>query len=265
MGIAIGIDGCRAGWVLAVDGAMGVEVQVIATASLSSTLAALSTPTARSTPTALTSFQGTSSRSDASADSTPVVGIDMPIGLRASGGARACDRAARALLGGGARWRSSSVFPAPARSVLDAVDFADANHRQRAALGVGLSQQSWNLVPRIRVVDALVRSPPTALRPGRVVEVHPELSFQAMAGERPLQWRKKDPDGVAERSALLMAAGLDVHPFLGRHRPRGAADDDVLDAFAVLWSARRVAAGLARSVPTSPEVDDVGVAMAIWT
>ena len=57
-----------------------------------------------------------------------VVAIDMPIGL-SDDGARACDVAARRLLGRA----GSSVFPTPVRAVLATDDYAEARAVSRAA------------------------------------------------------------------------------------------------------------------------------------
>jgi predicted RNase H-like nuclease len=124
--------------------------------------------------------------------------------------------------------------------VLDAVDYADALVRCRAANGRGLSVQAFNLVPKMREVAAALEP---ALQPA-VAEVHPETSFAAIAG-RPCTHSKRTADGVAERIELLRAhfpaldAALDA-------RPRGPGVDDVLDAFAAAWTARRMANGEAR-------------------
>lgn len=45
---------------------------------------------------------------------------------------------------------------------------------------------------------------------------------------------------------------------------RLAAADDVVDALAALWSAERIAAGRAGSLPSPPAVDSAGLQMAIW-
>ncbi len=143
-----------------------------------------------------------------------VVGVDMPIGLP-DAGPRACDVAARRELG---RPRGSSVFPAPPRAALGWRSWADA---------AGVSRQAYLLLAKIREVDELM-SP--ALQ-SRVVEVHPELSFAAMAGG-PMRHNKKTAEGRAERLAALALAAPPKAP--------GAAADDVLDALAVLWTAQRV-------------------------
>ncbi len=60
-----------------------------------------------------------------------------------------------------------------------------------------------------------------------------------------------------------------VPPFDPRHDrlrlgPSELDIDDIVDAAALLATARRVADGLARSFPDSPEPDERGLQMAIW-
>ena len=160
-------------------------------------------------------------------------GIDMPIGLP-SCTRRASDGQLRVHLGA----RRSSIFPTPPRAVLDAVDYRDALARARDATGVGLSKQAWNLVGKIRELDALM-SPD--LQP-RVSEAHPESSFAELAG-KPLVRRKNTREGREERTHLLLPSFPDVAEHLARY---GAVAVDVLDAYAAAWTARRVADGTAK-------------------
>jgi predicted RNase H-like nuclease len=60
--------------------------------------------------------------------------IDIPIGL--VGGSRACDKAARKLLG---QPRGTSVFAAPCRAALAAKNHAEASAINRQKTGRGLS------------------------------------------------------------------------------------------------------------------------------
>ena len=164
-----------------------------------------------------------------------LVAIDMPIGL-SEDGVRACDVAARKLLGRA----GSSVFPAPLRPVLGATDYAAACSISVAASGKALSKQAWNLVPAIRSLDDALGSPPD----DRVVEVHPELAF------RDLDPRVIDPKvtarGVAQRLAALHPV-MDVHAAL-LEAPASVPAVDALDACAAAWSARRLADGRGRCV-----------------
>lgn len=216
----VGVDGCRGGWIAVTwDGEEDVRAQV------GPHLAQLALCVA----------------SAPEADS--LVAVDMPIGLldAPAAGGRACDRAARALLGARAR----SVFSPPTRAALAAARFEDAP---------GISLQCWNIVPRIRELDAWI----TPALQARVVEAHPELAFARMAGA-PMRHAKRSREGAVERRAWLARAGVPVPP-----RPRGAAEDDLLDACALAWTARRVALGSALRVPRAPPVDARGLRMEIW-
>jgi predicted RNase H-like nuclease len=165
-----------------------------------------------------------------------IVAVDIPIGF----GPREADRAARAFLTGTA----SVVFPAPPRDVLE------------GPFGPGLrvSAQAHALGPRILHVTDLAR------RDTRFREVHPEVSFRAMNGGRPLGHRKKSAAGALRRLELLRAVGIELTAL----RDAGSAPlDDVLDAAAAAWSAQRILTGAAKSLPDPPEEID-GYPVAIW-
>jgi predicted RNase H-like nuclease len=76
-----------------------------------------------------------------------------------------------------------------------------------------------------------------------------------------LRGRVHEP-GMVERRARLRAAGL-VPSLLAGPAPRGAGEDDRLDACALLVVARRVAAGVALCFPDPPERDRFGLPIAI--
>jgi predicted RNase H-like nuclease len=165
-----------------------------------------------------------------------VTGIDMPLGLL-SDGWRTADALARRALGR----RGASVFAIPPRPVLAAPDYPAANRRCRELTGQGLSVQAWGLRSRLLEADRFRRG-----SAHRLYEVHPELSFAELRGG-PLPDTKHSAAGRAVRRALLREAGI-VLP----DRVPGAAEDDLLDAAAVAWSARRIAAGTARVLPDPP-------------
>ncbi len=146
--------------------------------------------------------------------------------------------------------RASSVFPTLVRAAYEAPTYAAGRAAMLAATAGqpggprSCSAQAWQLGRKVLEVDAWAR----VGEPGvRVVEVHPEVSFAAMTGS-PLP-RKTSAEGEAARRDALAAAGL-VAP---ASPPPGAATDDLLDACAVAWTARRVATGRARSLPDPPE------------
>jgi predicted RNase H-like nuclease len=233
-----GIDGCRGGWAVAVVSAATADatphdVRLVVVPHFSEALALVS--------------------------DVPCVAVDMPIGLLSSPrpGGRDCDRTARALLGR----QGSSVFSPPARPALAACEYREAQRLQ----GAGLSIQTWNIVPRIREVDAVM----TPTLQGRVIEAHPELAFQTLAGCEAVLARKASAEGFAARVRLLTRLFGPSMPDLPEVRGRlGAARvglDDLADALVLADVARRAAAGTAFRVPAGdPPVDARGLRMEIW-
>jgi predicted RNase H-like nuclease len=165
-----------------------------------------------------------------------VTGIDMPLGLLADGW-RTADLLARRALGA----RGSCVFAIPPRPVWAQPSYAEANKRCRELTGRGLSVQAWGLRAKLMEADGFRRGSAQPMH-----EVHPELSFAALAGA-PLADTKHSPAGRDRRRALLLEAGIAVPASVP-----GAAEDDLLDAAAVAWSARQIAAGTARVLPDPP-------------
>jgi len=141
------------------------------------------------------------------------------------------------------------------RGLLGAATYAEAVSRAVALSGKGLSRQAFGILPKVQQVDLLVAP---QLQQG-VIEVHPEVSFTALAG-RPMAHAKRRLEGLAERLALLRQVfpDVDVH---ARARPRGTSPDDVLDAFVVAWSARRWLAGT--HVQLGGDLDRRGLRMEI--
>lgn len=187
----------------------------------------------------------------------PLTAIDIPIGLPEVG-PRDCDRQARVLLG----VRRGSVFPAPLRPVLQARSYGEANALCRRMQGRGLPLQSFHLLAKIRQVDALLQHT-IALRPW-LLEAHPELSFRDWNGGTPMGHPKSTAVGRSERLALVER----LFPgHFGRWRAelprRWVADDDLLDAFALLRVALRRAWGQAQWVGDG-ENDPCDLPMRIW-
>ena len=184
------------------------------------------------------------------------VGVDMPIGLPGRD-LRCSDIKARELLGP----RRSSLFWTPPLCVLEAADHAKANHQSKARTGRGLSIQAFHLLPKVREVRAELT--PEDLTPEalpQAAEVHPETSFALLAGQ-PMTTSKRQLPGRVERLAVLAPEFTGLEDAV-LHQTPGTALDDLLDAAAAAWTARRVAAGTALILGQS-EVDQTGYAMAI--
>ncbi len=227
--VVLGVDGCRAGWVgVVLDGGS-------ASALVGATIGDLVTAARLAHPDLGT------------------VGIDIPIGLP-DDAPRSADLLARQRLPAA---RKSSVFPAPTRAACAATSHEEASAANRAATGrVGISVQSFGLVPKIIEVDAYVRSPRTC----RIVEVHPEVSFAAIDPDCVIP-AKRTTAGRTSRAAALRTAGIEPPPYV---RGQGYGADDLLDACAAAWTAARVATGAAESLPDPPETFSDGLPAAIW-
>ena len=223
MQVVIGVDGCKRGWVF-----VRLENGAFTSAVV---------------------YEHFAAGVGASGDAT-VIGVDIPIGYPAQPALqRAADGAARAMV----RPLTSSVFPTPHPDVLKAPDWTTANALSRELTGRGLSKAGFALAPKILEVEPIARGNES------VYEVHPEVSFRALAGH-PLA-SKKQWNGHVERRALLVAAGIVIPDALGDAGT--AAADDILDAAVAAWSASRIAAAEAISLPSPPEHDD-GRPVAIW-
>jgi predicted RNase H-like nuclease len=156
------------------------------------------------------------------------VAVDIPIGLP-DAGPRAADTAARAFVGP----RRNSVFLAPPRPVLAQPTYAEAR-----MMLTSLSAQAYRLRAKIFEVEALAEDP-------RVAEIHPEVSFAALAG-RHLAFSKHSWNGHRERVRLLEEAGIKLPE---RFEAGVAGIDDVVDAAVAAWSAHRIATGKGETLP----------------
>lgn len=217
--VCAGVDGFARRWIVALVDGTHVRLQVAATAREVVTL---------------------TQRCEA-------VAVDVPMGL-ADDGLRRCEREARARLGSA----RSSIFSTPPRAVLDHVgDWHAALAAARsAANGKGMSKQSFHILPGIKAFDEL------RVDESRVVEAHPELSFRALAAVAAVDAAgpaddtagpavdfvsKKTARGQGQRLSAL-GRWVDIPQALG-DVPDGPAMDDVLDALACAWTARRWAEG----------------------
>jgi predicted RNase H-like nuclease len=190
-----------------------------------------------------------------------VVAVDIPIGLldHAVPGGRECDRTARDIL----RSRACCVFSPPVRPALPCTNYAAALEANRASSihALGISPACYGILPKIREVDnAMTGTPQDTVR-----EIHPELCFCAMNGGKPVLESKHTRRGRATRQALLVTNGF--APFLaglaGTRIP-GVAQDDILDACAACWTARRILEGTSIRIPTHPATDSKGLRMEMW-
>ena len=125
--------------------------------------------------------------------------------------------------------------------------------------GKRCSRQAFEITTKIAEVDALM----TRDLQSRIREGHPEISFAMMCGGSPMMHRKRSAAGRAARIAALRPHFPEIDITANGRRPAGVGADDVLDAYAMLWTARRLDLGISRRLP-GPEVshdqrDDKGL------
>ncbi len=219
-----GVDGCRAGWIAMVKDGASI------------------------TPRLCTSDEDLV----ALVRECAVVAVDIPIGL-SERGPRSCDHHARRFLGR----CSSSVFPAPLRPLLALSEYGEANRVSRNLQSRGISKQGWAIVRKVDQIDRLLQRH-RELR-GRVYEVHPEVSFAIWNGGPPIEASKRTKEGIAARRSLVASHfGEEALQSI----PRGAKEDDALDALAALWTAERILDGRARELGDA-HLDLTGLPMRI--
>lgn len=191
-----------------------------------------------------------------------VIAVDMPIGFPPLSG-REAERGVRAKLGG----RQSSVFSVPSRAAVMCADYREACAANLAHSDPPkkVAKQIFHIFPKMREIDAVM----TPALQDRVFEVHPELAFWAMNGETPLDLPKKvkgraNPPGLDLRRGLLRNAGFPLGKLApATYRAADVGADDLLDACACAWSARRILSRQFHRFPAQPPRDARGLRMEI--
>ena len=228
---AVGIDGCRAGWVAA------FQLNDQPVLAVLKTLSELAPHLSRET----------------------MVMIDMPIGLLNDDSSRQCDAVARERL---RPYRSSSVFGVPPRAVTRISDYPQANALSRELTGKGLSKQSFYLFPKIRELDDWLVNPE---RQGEWWECHPEVAFAQLNSGIALKASKKSEAGQVKRMSLL-ADLPGVNAALERagqgYKRKDVLPDDCIDALVCLLTAERDQHQRI-AIPAIPDTDERGLTMAI--
>jgi predicted RNase H-like nuclease len=189
-----------------------------------------------------------------------VMTIDMPIGL-VNAGRRRCDELACDILGE----RRVCVSNAPIRPALYAPSRLAASAITQATTGREVGSTEWALYPKIINLDVSI----TPAHQRWCFEIHPEVCFWAWNNSTPLQEKKDSPAGMQAREALIEAAWPGARQAMLTRLQQGyGADhfdpDDLNDAFAALWTARRIASAQARRIPERPDVDAKGLRMEMW-
>jgi predicted RNase H-like nuclease len=119
----------------------------------------------------------------------------------------------------------------------------DAREASLRLLGISISDQAYRLGERLVELERAV------VGRADIWEVHPEVSFRAIAGHH-LAWPKTSWNRCHERVDLLQDAGIEIPASIANIGNAGT--EDVLDAAAAAWTARGIADRTAATLPTEP-------------
>lgn len=187
--------------------------------------------------------------------------IDMPIGLEEEEYNRECDMLLRKKLG---KEYAPSVFSPPIRSALHAPSYVEANMQSFEITEKKLTVQSWNITPKIRVLDRFLTESPELQE--KVLESHPELLFMNLNGGMIYQ-KKNTKKGLRHRLDLVkefepVAADF-FREIKEEYRRNEVEEDDIVDALVLALSAKQSVEKGIKTIPDNPPKDSQGLKMAI--
>lgn len=228
-----GIDGCKLGWILISFTETEEKYQIL--------------ETKEALKEAMTSYDR--------------IFIDMPIGLEDVDYTRECDALLRKKLGSE---YSSSVFSPPIRPALYAPSYVEANMISFEYNEKKLSLQAWNITPKIRMVDELLRENPEFKE--KVFESHPEYLYQKLNGGMIYQ-KKNLKKGIRHRLELIEEHEPIADDFFRdikeEWRRSEVGEDDIVDAMVLALYAKRSETDGIRSIPEEIEFDSEGLPKAV--
>ena len=92
---------------------------------------------------------------------------------------------------------------------------------------------------------------------------HPDLTFTQLNDDRPVTSSPYQQDGVLERMALIRNKIPGLEEIITRTPPAGAGQVHLLQATALVWTARRAAGRAMNRLPQDPGWDSSGMRMEI--
>ena len=178
--------------------------------------------------------------------------INIPMGWRESpsGQYRPCDSEAREYVG----WpRVTGISGTPCRTAVQGSD------------GAARSMEPWMTKHDIRRLRWL-REAERELQPYHsrsFFSANPDVSFTVMNSDEPLKTSPYHEDGRLERIELIRERLPGVDDVITRTPPDGAASVHMLQAGALLFTARRASGRAINRMPLDPFWDETGMRMEI--
>ena len=176
-------------------------------------------------------------------------GINAPTGLGDEPGSpyRPCDLEAREMLG----WpRMIGIHPIPSRAALRATSREDV-----LKLEPWMSRDDFRRLRWLREAEREIQ--PYHQR--SFYSANPDLSFYVMNGDVPLKTSPFHDDGRMERLGLIRERLPGIDEVITRVPPAGAGPTHMVQAAAMLWTARRASGRAVSRLPADPTWDINGM------
>ena len=181
---------------------------------------------------------------DAAAINAPLGFNDTPAGPQ-----RPCDSEASDMIG----WpRRVGVRNIPSRAALQATSKAEAR-----ALEPWLTKDDLRRFRWLREAEQTFQP----FHQRNFFSANPDLCFVLLNEDRPLRTSPYHQDGVLERMALIRNKLPGVEDVILRAPPNGAGQVHVMQAAALLWTARRAVGRAISRLPLDPTWDSAGLRM----
>ena len=181
---------------------------------------------------------------DAAAIYAPVGFYEYP-----QGPYRPCDAEARDMVG----WpRVVGIKPMPSRAALRA-----ASRDEARQLEPWLTNDDFRRFRWWREVESEFQP----FHQRSFFAAHPDLSFTSLNGDIPLTTSPYHSEGVLERMKLIRDKLPGVEDLIMALPPSGAGQVHVMQACALVWTARRAAGRAMSRLPADPTWDDSGMRM----
>lgn len=187
--------------------------------------------------------------------------INVPVGLEEEALERECDILLKKELGTD---YSDEVIIPPIRPALEAPSYAEGNIINYEYNGEKLRLETWNLMPKIRVVDELLRE--QVLFKERVLESHSEFLFQLLNGGKIFQ-KKNLKKGIRHRVELIAPKEARAEDFYREikeeYRRDEVSEEELVDTLVLAYFSKLSTYKKVLSIPEAPSRDSEGFVKAI--
>ena len=181
---------------------------------------------------------------DSAAIYAPVGFYEYPVGPY-----RPCDQEARDLVG----WpRVVGIKPMPSRAALHAKTRDEARQIEPWLTNDDFRRFKWWRQAEREFQPFHQRT---------FFSAHPDLSFTSLNADQPLKTSPHHPDGLLERVRLIRDKLPGLEDVIMRPPPPGAGQLHLMQACALVWTARRASGRAMTRLPADPNWDDVGMRM----